>query len=111
MAASIAAWDDSGEVTSVAMNAARLASSLASASPAGALRSAMITLPPAAASRRQVAAPRPEAPPVTRNVWLGICMVFSGQGPVSQGPASNDETLAIGLPVTGNWLLATVLGR
>ncbi|SKW39763.1 Uncharacterised protein [Mycobacteroides abscessus subsp. abscessus] len=63
LAASTAAIPSASLVTSVCTKAPP--SSLARASPFSSWTSAMTTLAPCAASRRAVAAPRPEAPPVT----------------------------------------------
>jgi len=47
---------------------------IASFSPASACMSAISTLAPFSAAIRAVAAPRPDAPPVTRNTLFLICM-------------------------------------
>ena len=46
-------------------------------SPASSLTSAMKTLAPEPASRRAVAAPRPDPPPVMKNVPFSTCKVLS----------------------------------
>src|SRR5262245_25187631 len=56
------------------MNFAAEPSSLANALPSFSLRSAIATLPPAAAIMRAVAPPRPDAPPVIRNTLPPICI-------------------------------------
>src|SRR5262249_53269495 len=67
-AACTAARALASSVTSVGWKRARWPSSAASRSPASRLRSAMRTLPPAPLSVRAEAAPRADAPPLTRNV-------------------------------------------
>ena len=57
-----------------ARNRARSPSSAASALPAASLRSLITTLPPPATTMRAVAAPSPDAPPVTRNVLPSSCI-------------------------------------
>src|SRR5690606_19767701 len=71
-AASTAACVDTSSVTSVRTKQAAAPSSAASALPASSLRSAITTLPPPSTTMRAVAAPRPEAPPVTRNTEFAI---------------------------------------
>src|SRR4030095_5001462 len=67
-AAPTAALPLASSVTSVFQKRAARPSSVASAAPTSALTSASTTLPPPATIILAVAAPRPEAPPVTMNV-------------------------------------------
>src|SRR5688572_24869784 len=96
---STAAWTWASSVTSVFT---KRASAPAADQPAASFKSAMTTLPPASASMRAVAAPRPEPPPATRNTLLAIFMVPSGRG--RKGADGNDRQVAglgPGLPVRG----------
>src|SRR5262249_59447331 len=67
-------------VTSVGKNRIRLPSSAASLSPASRLTSAMATFAPAEARSRAQAAPRPEPPPLIRNVLPEICILLLLRG-------------------------------
>src|SRR5215210_7583821 len=75
-ASATAALPSASEVTSVLMN--RPFSSRAIFSPASACTSAMTTLAPFSAAMRALAAPRPDAPQVTRNTLFLICIGSSG---------------------------------
>jgi hypothetical protein len=55
-------------VTSVLLNNVAALSSAANATPASSFKSAITTRPPVATNRRTQAAPKPELPPVTKNV-------------------------------------------
>ena len=74
-ASATAALPSASEVTSVLTK--RPPSSFASFSPASCCMSAMTTLPPPSAAMRAVAAPSPDAPPVTRNMLFLICITGS----------------------------------
>ena len=67
-AAATAAVALASSATSVFTKRAARPSSAASACPSASFRSAMTALPPPATIMRTVAAPRPDAPPVTMNV-------------------------------------------
>ena len=73
-------------------------SSLARASPSSSLRSKMATLTPSVARRRAVAAPRPEAPPVTtaemeESSFMGPVLCVNGRhlSDLSLGKASGGD--------------------
>src|SRR5205807_7879537 len=68
------AWTLASSVTSVRTNLALAPIRAASCSPAATFTSARTTCAPAAAKRWAQAAPRPEAPPVMKNVWSPSCM-------------------------------------
>ena len=71
MAASAEAASETSQITATPpISAATVSASLA-------LRSQTATLAPCAASRRAVAAPNPDAPPVTMAAWSFNCMVVS----------------------------------
>jgi len=72
--AATAAFALVSSATSVRTKRALAPSSVASSLPCLSLKSAMTTLPPASTSMRAVAAPNPDAPPVTMNVLPSICM-------------------------------------
>jgi hypothetical protein len=71
IAASAEAASETSQITAVPpISAATVSASVA-------LRSQIATLAPCAASRRAVAAPNPDAPPVTMAAWSFNCMVLS----------------------------------
>ena len=69
-AAATTALPSASMVTSHSTKRALAPSSRASAAPLSACTSAITTLPPLATIMREVAPPRPDAPPVTMNVLL-----------------------------------------
>ena len=88
-AASTAAWTWSASSTFASTNDARSPSSAASASPFSAFRSAITTDAPAPWSRRAVASPRPDAPPL-----------ISAPAPSTFIAAGALVATIVGLPVT-----------
>ncbi len=78
-AASTAAWTEPSSRTSVGTNRTRSPSSSASAAPGDDSRSTMTTCAPSAASRRVVAPPRPDAPPVTSATVVSVIRKGSPQ--------------------------------
>src|SRR5262245_49774012 len=95
-AAATAAFALASSVTSVRTNLALGPSSFASACPTASFKSAMMAFPPPAITIRTVAAPHPEAPPVTMNVLSFNCIfVALSLGLLEDGQGGRDETCQV----------------